>query len=94
VLAGAAPRLRTAFAHVISYKTTSEGMPEDNPTSYPGDEEVTYDWSVAAGKPAVVKLTRAKSEVEPKDRLKGVLDPGTDPLFAAGSGKDIALDLH
>jgi hypothetical protein len=94
VLAGAAPTLRPAFAHVVSYETSSEGVPEENVTPYPEPESVTYDWSVATGKPALVKLTRTKSEVAARDRLRGVLDPASDPLFAAGSGKDIPLDLH
>lgn len=91
VLVGTTPSLRTAFAHVISYETQSEGMPEDNPTPYPEPEHVAYDWSVVAGTPPIVKLTRTKSEVAAKDRLRGVLDPASDPLFAAGSGKDLPI---
>jgi len=93
VLVGHPPALRVAFTHIVSYKTNSEGMPEDNPTPYAGDEEVTYDWSIAPGKPAAIKLTRTKSEVADKDRLKGVLDPATDPLFSAGSGETVPLGL-
>jgi hypothetical protein len=93
VLAGAAPTLKPAFTHVVSYESHSEGMPEDNVTPYPEDETVTYDWSVVPGPQPAVKLTRTKSEVAAKDRLKGALDPVTDPLFAAGAGKDVPLTL-
>lgn len=93
VLAGA-PALRAAFTHLVSYTTHSEGVPEDNPTSYPSDETVTYDWAATPGKPPAIKLTRTHSEVAQHDRLKGVLDPATDPLFAAGSGKDMPVDVH
>jgi hypothetical protein len=90
VLAGPAPTLKPALAHIVSYESHSEGMPEDNVTPYPEDETVTYDWSVV---PGAVKLTRTKFEVAAKDRLKGALDPAHDPLFAAGAGKDVPLDL-
>jgi len=93
VLAGAAPKLRVAFTHAVSYETSSTGFPEDNPTPYPDSESVTYDWTVAPGKPPTVTLKRTKSEVADKDRLKGVLNPVTDPLFAAGSGSAMPIVL-
>jgi len=54
----------------------------------------TTEWKVVDGKPPVVKLTRTKHEVAKEDRLKGVLDPSTDRLFAAGPGKDVPLVLE
>jgi hypothetical protein len=93
VIGGAAQALRVAFTHLISYKSTSTALDEDNPTPTPGDEEVTYDWKVAPGTPPVVTLERTKSEIAAQDRLAGMLDPAHDPLFAAGSGKDLPIVL-
>jgi hypothetical protein len=36
---------------------------------------------------------RTKSEIVAQDRLAGMLDPAHDPLFAAGSGKDLPIVL-
>ena len=93
VLDGAGATLAPAFTHVVSYKTHSESYPEDNTTEPPDPEEITYAWSVIDGKPATLELTRTKHEVAAKGRLKGVLDPATDPLFAAGAGKKLPLTL-
>lgn len=54
----------------------------------------TYDWTVTPGKPPTIKLVRTHDEIAKSDRLKGVLDPTSDPLFAAGSGKDMPVDVH
>ncbi|MBV8759634.1 MAG: hypothetical protein JO257_20260, partial [Deltaproteobacteria bacterium] len=86
---GGAP-VRVAFTHLISYTSTATTLPEDNTMSKPDDETVTYDWSIA-GKPPAVSLKRTKSEVAAKDRVKGTLEPASDPVFAAGSGKDMPL---
>ena len=94
VLAGAGTAVARAFTHVVSYETHSEGFPEDNATPYASPEQVAYDWKLVDGKPPVVKLTRTKHEVAKEDRLKGVLDPSIDPLFAAGPGKDVPLVLE
>lgn len=88
VLGGAT--LHPAFTHLISYSSTSTTVPEDNAMSKPEDDTVTYDWSIA-GKPPVVSLKRTKGDIATKDRIKGDLDPASDPLFAAGSGKDMPL---
>jgi hypothetical protein len=93
VIGGAAQRLRVAFTHLISYKSTSTVLDEDNATPAPGDEEVSYEWKVAPGTPPVVTLERTTSEIAAQDRLAGMLDPAHDPLFAAGSGKDLSIAL-
>ena len=86
---GGAP-LHPAFTHLIAYSSTSTTVPEDNAMSKPDDDTVTYDWSIA-GKPPVVSLKRTKGEIAAKDRIKGELDPATDPLFGAGAGKDMPV---
>lgn len=57
----------------------------------PHDEEVAYDDKID-GSPPIVTLTRTDSELNDK-RPQGLLDPATDPLLAAGSGKDVPLVL-
>jgi hypothetical protein len=91
VLHGSGSTLDTAFTHIVSYKTLSAAAPEDNPMPYPDAEEISYDWKVTAGKPAVVTLTRTQNTIASGKRLEGVLDPSTDPLFSAGAGKEVQI---
>ncbi|MBV8759633.1 MAG: hypothetical protein JO257_20255 [Deltaproteobacteria bacterium] len=79
-----------AFTHLVEYTTLSQPGEATNPDP-PAEEKVAYDWKVD-GPPPHVTLTRTDNQLNPK-RHKELLDPATDPLLAAGSGKDVPLVL-
>jgi hypothetical protein len=87
---GGKARLQVGFTHLLSYKTSSLSMPEDNALPVPADEEVTYRYRIG-GPPPGVAIQRTKHEVSTR-RVKGALDPAADPLL--GGDRDAPVTLE
>ena len=92
VVSGDSRELKLAFTHLVKYASYSEGVPEGNTTPTADPDNIEYDWKVL-GAPPVLKLTRSKAEIATAHRLRGAVDPASDPLLSAGAGKDVTLVL-
>ena len=66
--------------HVRDYKTVTNLGPDENAQE---PESVTFETSVVPGTPPVLRSAAGESSVQPK-RIKGLFDPGKDPLLKAG----------
>jgi hypothetical protein len=82
--------LDVAFTHMVEYTTLSQPSTADDPDP-PEAEKVAYEWKID-GSPPVASFMRTDDDLNPK-RPKDLLDPASDPLFAAGSGAAVPLVL-
>ena len=78
VIGGA--NLSIGAQHVRDYKTETNLGPDENAQE---PESVTFETSVVPGTPPVLRSAAGESSVQPK-RIKGLFDPGKDPLLKAG----------
>jgi len=73
-------KLAVGAQHARDYKTETNLGPDENAQP---EEAVAFTTSVLPGPPPVLRAIAGEASLQP-NRIKGLLDPGKDPLLKAG----------